>query len=106
MITRSLFSMLFFFVFALPTLAQGRFEVQPFVGYKFGGGIPVGSNDLNINRINFNSSASAGVSAAFNATESAALEFLWNRQSTTALHCAARRLLHHHVDQLHLSVSL
>jgi opacity protein-like surface antigen len=70
------------FLFALPALAQGRFEVQPFVGYKFGGGVPVSSNDLNINRINFNSSVNAGVSAGVNVTESIGLEFLWNRQPT------------------------
>jgi opacity protein-like surface antigen len=82
MITKTICSTLLLCLCCIPTLAQERFEVQPFVGYKFGGGTPVSSNDLDINRINFNSSAAAGVAFGINATETFGLEFLWNRQPT------------------------
>jgi len=72
-------------VCAMPAFAQGRFEVQPFVGYKFGGSVPVGSNSLDIAKIGFDSSMNYGVSATFNATESLGFEFAWNRQATNAV---------------------
>jgi len=67
---------------ATGAMAQDRFEIQPFIGYKFGGGIDIGPNPLGITRVNFNSGVAGGVSATFNATPNLGLEFLWNRQAT------------------------
>ena len=64
--------------------AQYKFEVQPFAGYKFGGGADVAGNALGISRINVESSLAYGVTATFNPAENLGLEFLWNRQSTNA----------------------
>jgi opacity protein-like surface antigen len=66
----------------LPSLAQQRFEFQPFVGYKYGGGVDVAGNPLGINRINFDSSIAYGGTATFNAAERLGVEFLWDRQPT------------------------
>jgi opacity protein-like surface antigen len=64
--------------------AQTRFELQPFVGYKFGGGTDVGPNALGLNRINIDSSIAYGVTATFNPSEHTGVEFLWNHQPTNA----------------------
>lgn len=69
---------------AAPSRAQGKFEIQPFVGYKFGGGTDVAPNFLGVNRINFDSSIDYGVTATYNASEHFGVEFLWNRQPTNA----------------------
>jgi opacity protein-like surface antigen len=69
---------------AIPTTAQQRFELQPFVGYKFGGGADVSGNVLNIKRVNIDSSIAYGATATFNPGEYIGLEFLWNRQPTHA----------------------
>ena len=71
-------------VSGLPCLAQYRFEVQPFAGYKYGGGVDVGSNPFGVNRINIDSSVSYGVTATFNPAERLGVEFLWDRQPTNA----------------------
>ena len=67
-----------------PALAQPRFEIQPFVGYKFGGGTDVGPNALGLSRINIDSSVAYGVTATFDPSEHTGIEFLWNRQPTNA----------------------
>ena len=85
MIARILYSTLLLLLCVVPTPAQGRFELQPFVGYKSGGSVPVGSNELNINKIKFKRSINAGVSFAVNATDTLGLEFLWNRQPSQAI---------------------
>jgi opacity protein-like surface antigen len=64
--------------------AQNRFEVQPFVGYKWGGSTDVGTNLLGIQQLKFDSSVSYGVSAAYNINH-LGFEFLWNRQPTKAV---------------------
>ena len=71
-------------VSVLPAAAQYHFELQPFVGYKFGGGVDVGGNALGISHINIDSSIAYGATATFNPTENFGLEFLWNRQPTNA----------------------
>ena len=63
----------------------GRFEIQPFVGYKWGGSTDVAPNFLAINQLHLDSSVNYGVSATFNATDHFGLEFMWNRQPTTAV---------------------
>jgi opacity protein-like surface antigen len=63
--------------------AQNHFEVQPFVGYKWGGTTDVAPNVLAIQRLKFDSSVAYGVSAAYNMNH-VGLEFLWNRQPTKA----------------------
>jgi len=72
-------------VSVLPANAQYHFEVQPFVGYKWGGSSGVGANALGIDSISLNSSVAYGVTATFNPTEHMGLEFLWNRQPTNAV---------------------
>jgi len=74
----------FLAVFCCTTFAQQRFEVQPFVGYKYGGGTDVGANSLGLSRINIDSSIAYGATATFNPTEYMGLEFLWNQQPTNA----------------------
>jgi Outer membrane protein beta-barrel domain len=81
-----LLALAFFFVslFELPVAAQERFEIQPFVGYKYGGGADVAGNVLAIKRINIDSSLAYGVAATYNLSEFTGVEFLWNRQATNA----------------------
>jgi hypothetical protein len=62
---------------------QTRFEIQPFVGYKFGGA-DVGPYALFLSRINIDSSIAYGVTATFNPSEHTGIEFLWNHQPTNA----------------------
>lgn len=71
-------------VVALPCFAQQRFELQPFVGYKYGGGVGVGPNGLGVNRINIDSSIAYGATATFNPAARLGVEFMWNRQPTNA----------------------
>ncbi len=72
-------------LFAFSALAQ-RWEIQPFVGYKYGGSVPVQpvSTAPGITEVNTNSSISYGVTGGFNFTENFGLEFLWNQQPTQA----------------------
>ena len=44
-------------------------EITPFVGYKFGGSVPVQSDKIDVNKIEFDDSISAGINAGFNFTE-------------------------------------
>jgi opacity protein-like surface antigen len=67
-----------------PSQAQQRFELQPFVGYKYGGGTDVAGNALGIQRINIDSSVAYGTTLTFNPAEYLGVEFLWNRQPTNA----------------------
>jgi len=71
-------------VLAFPLFAQQHFEIQPFAGYKYGGGADVSGNFLGINRINIDSSVAYGATATFNPSEFTGVEFLWNRQPTHA----------------------
>jgi opacity protein-like surface antigen len=64
--------------------AQQRFEFQPFVGYKYGGGADVAGNVLGIKRVNIDSSIAYGGTLTFNTSEFTGVEFLWNRQPTNA----------------------
>jgi opacity protein-like surface antigen len=73
---------LFLTLFGMPVAAQERFEIQPFVGYKYGGGADVAGNVLGIKRINIDSSLAYGVTATYNLSEFTGVEFLWNRQAT------------------------
>jgi hypothetical protein len=68
----------------LPSFAQQHFEIQPFVGYKYGGGLDVGSNPFGINRINIDSSIAYGATFTFNPAARLGFEFLWNRQPTNS----------------------
>jgi len=72
-------------VTALPAAAQYRFEIQPFAGYKYGGGADVGANFRGINRINIESSLAYGATATFNPSSNFGVEFMWNRQPTHAV---------------------
>ena len=72
-------------VAAAPAFGEGNWEVQPFVGYKFGGNIPVGDNDFDFTKIKIDPSVNVGVTAGYNFTEGLGLEFMWNRQPTKAV---------------------
>ncbi len=74
----------FLMLAVIPCIAQQRFELQPFVGYKYGGSVGVGSNPLGINKISIDSSLAYGATATFNPAERFGIEFLWNRQQTHA----------------------
>jgi opacity protein-like surface antigen len=74
----------FLFFSILPAAAQYRFELQPFAGYKWGGGANVAGNALGISRIDIDSSVAYGATATFNPSENFGFEFLWNRQATNA----------------------
>jgi len=73
-------------LFAGQAFAQ-RWEVQPFVGYKYGGNVPTvpSSAGLNISNVSFDASVAYGVTGGINVTDHFGLEFLWNRQPTTAV---------------------
>jgi len=75
-------------LFAGSALGQGRFEIQPFVGYKFGGTVPVYSEvgeDLNIDKVQFKSGVAYGLTVGADLSEMVGLEFLWNRQESQAV---------------------
>ena len=81
---------LIFFTFlsvicASSAFGQARFEIQPFVGAKFGGSVPVQVNVFQIGKIDFDSSIDYGLTAGFNATPNIGLEFMWERQPTHAV---------------------
>jgi opacity protein-like surface antigen len=65
--------------------AQMMWEVQPFVGYTFGGAVNLGPNSQNILRATFDPSPAYGASVLFNGRPNWGLEFLWHRQTTTAV---------------------
>ena len=69
--------------FPISGFAQNHFEVQPFVGYKWGGSTDVAPNVLAIQQLKFDSSVAYGVSASYNVNH-VGVEFLWNHQPTKA----------------------
>ena len=74
----------------IPGWAQGRFELQPFVGLKTGGNFPVACTNtcvssLNFSKISFNGNVTYGATAGVNATDHFGVEFMWNRQPTVAV---------------------
>jgi opacity protein-like surface antigen len=83
-VSRFSVAIIFLALSSFSAFAQTRFEVQPFVGYKFGGGTDVGANALGISHINIDSSIAYGLTATFNPSEHTGVEFLWNRQPTNA----------------------
>lgn len=70
---------------ASPALAQHRFELQPFVGYKWGGSLHLAPNIQTIGEVNFKSSVNYGFSATYYGLPNWGLEFMWNRQPTKAV---------------------
>jgi len=57
-------------------LAQ-RFEVTPFVGYKFGGSVPVRSDEFpGVDKLKFDNSISYGINAGVNLSEMFGVEFM------------------------------
>jgi len=77
-------AIIFLALCSFSAFGQTRFEVQPFAGYKFGGGTDVGTNALGISHINIDSSIAYGLTATFNPSEHTGVEFLWNHQPTNA----------------------
>lgn len=65
-------------------LAQVRWEIQPFIGYKWGGTVSVDpNNQLNINKVKFTSGLAYGITAGAD-FGSVGAEFLWNHQDSRA----------------------
>lgn len=95
-----------------PALAKG-FEVTPFVGARFGGGIPVSpfeaDNGFVVAGLDLKSGAAFGVTFDASLTENVQLEFLWSRQDTTvrdtnAVNTDKIDLIDASVDQYHFNV--
>jgi Outer membrane protein beta-barrel domain len=80
-----------FFVAALlllaasSTLAQGRFEVTPFVGYETSATYPISvfTTGANVDHLRVNDAVAYGTFLDFNLTENTQLEFMWNRNNTS-----------------------
>lgn len=77
-----------FLLAAISTRAQERFEVTPFVGYETSATYPV--NGLSgptgtdpIDRLRVNDSLAFGTFLDYSLTETAQLEFMWNRNNTS-----------------------
>jgi opacity protein-like surface antigen len=73
-----------------PVWAQGRFELQPFVGLKTGGNFPVQCTNicpsgLNFSKISLDGGLVYGATAGINLKDNFGIEFLWNRQPTVGL---------------------
>ena len=68
-------------------IAQGRFEVTPFVGYETSASYPLSYQSSNsqtpIDRLRVNDALSFGTFLGYNLTENAQLEFMWVRNNTS-----------------------
>ena len=78
----------FFLLGGVPTRAQGRFEVSPFVGFETSGSYPLTSNSNviitnPIDRLRVNQATSYGTFLDYNLTENFQAEFLWDRNNTS-----------------------
>ncbi len=75
------------FCLAAPLAAQ-KVEISPFLGYRFGGSIPVSSEeaipDGDVDEIKFDAGVAGGVSAGYNVSEQLGVEFMWSRQYADA----------------------
>jgi hypothetical protein len=83
---------------AVPGLAQHRFEVQPFVGYKFGGDLPLDRYNPWATYIRFKDSVAAGITIGVNLSDNLGVEFLWNRQQTTVTGYDYAEIFLHRMD--------
>jgi len=72
--------LLFAVCLATACFAQGKFELQPFAGIRFGGNLRTGDNDPS--PIALQTSAAAGASFTYNPIPSFGLEFMWTTQQT------------------------
>lgn len=77
-----------FLLLAVSARAQGRFEIDPFVGYETPASYPVtatsGPTGTNpIDRLRVNDSLAFGTFLDYNLTENSQLEFMWNRNNTS-----------------------
>jgi hypothetical protein len=71
---------------ALPALAQVHVEIQPFVGYKFGGKLHPGGDDPTLPSANIQTSRVQGATVTVTGVEAVkwmwGAEFMWNNQPT------------------------
>lgn len=72
----------------VPTRAQGRFEVSPFVGYETSASYPVNPNFNGtitnpVDRLRVSDATSYGTFLDYNLTENFQAEFLWDRNNTS-----------------------
>jgi hypothetical protein len=65
-----------------PAMAQDRFELTPFVGYRWGADFDVQDPDNVFRSLQIDDSGAYGLIFDFNLGEQGQLEFLWNRQET------------------------
>jgi outer membrane protein with beta-barrel domain len=76
------------FLFAAgSTCAQGRFEIDPFVGYETSGSYPVtttgGTSTSPIDRLRVNGATAFGGFIDYSLSENFQPEFMWNRNNTS-----------------------
>ncbi len=73
---------------AIPAHAQGRFEIDPFVGYETSASYPVTFNNIPtgsdpIDRLRVNGATAFGTFLDYRLTENFEPEFMWNRNNTS-----------------------
>jgi Outer membrane protein beta-barrel domain len=79
----------FFFLAAISTNAQQRFELTPFAGYETSGSYPVsafsstGGGAIPINRLRVNDALAYGTFVDIGLTENSQFDFMWNRNNTS-----------------------
>lgn len=77
-----------FLLAAIPAHAQGRFEIDPFVGYETSASYPVSLNggpagSDPIDRLRVNGATAWGTFLDYRLTENFEPEFMWNRNNTS-----------------------
>jgi opacity protein-like surface antigen len=81
------FAPVVFFLVAAGAHAQGRFELDPFVGYETSASYPLNPNSSTtapaIDRLRVNDSAAFGTFIDYSLTENFQPEFMWNRNNTS-----------------------
>jgi opacity protein-like surface antigen len=82
------FAAVAFFLFAASSIhAQGRFELDPFVGYETSASYPVntssGSSTSPIDYLRVNGAANFGTFIDYSLSENFQPEFMWNRNNTS-----------------------
>lgn len=72
-----------FLLAAVPTQAQSRWELDPFVGYESSGSYPVTTTTGTIDQLRLNGSYAYGAFVDYSLTENFQPEFIWNHNNTS-----------------------
>lgn len=72
-----------FLLAAISTHAQGRFEIDPFVGYETSGSYPITSTTGNVDQLRLNGSFAFGTFVDYSLTENFQPEFIWNHNNSS-----------------------